>query len=287
MNRTYVKRNPKNLICNTIECKNWVSLKILGTEYEKKTYEQIGSKTEYIALSNGISLDEARERKKINIQRIKKDNPNVTEEEARILLERKNKPSTCSLEHYMERYGKEEGARLYRERCDKISRSATLEWHIQKYGDEDGRKIFFSEKNYTFPPRVSGPSILYVRNFLDDLGIDYQNEKIIKNNTELEKAFFQCDFFLPEQNIVIEFFGDYWHANPSVFKNPAFYNKSLKKTVDEIWKKDKIRLRGIEQELNCSILVLWESTAKSSKWSKEILHEHISFLTNTKTVLFI
>ena len=48
-----------------------------------------------------------------------------------------------------------------------------------------------------------------IKSFLDDLDIKYTQHKVIQI-----KHPYQCDFFLPKSNIIIEADGDYWHNYP-------------------------------------------------------------------------
>lgn len=64
------------------------------------------------------------------------------------------------------------------------------------------------------------------------------------------------DIYIPSKNLVIEYYGDYWHCNPKCYQ-PEFYNKSLKKTAFEIWKKDFNRETKIK-DLGYNFKVIWE-----------------------------
>lgn len=64
---------------------------------------------------------------------------------------------------------------------------------------------------------------------------------------------------------IIEFYGDFWHANPIYFKSDdkikAF---SINKTSEEIWTYDKQRIDFLES-IGYSVLVIWESDWKKNK----------------------
>ena len=42
-----------------------------------------------------------------------------------------------------------------------------------------------------------------------------------------------CDIFIPKLNLVIEYFGDYWHCNPKKYEE-NYFNKNKKMTAKEI-----------------------------------------------------
>lgn len=64
------------------------------------------------------------------------------------------------------------------------------------------------------------------------------------------------DIYIPSKNLVIEYYGDYWHCNPKCYQ-PEFYNKSLKKTSAEVWEKDLKRETKIK-DLGYNFKVIWE-----------------------------
>ena len=64
---------------------------------------------------------------------------------------------------------------------------------------------------------------------------------------------------------IIEFYGDFWHANPRYFKSDdkikAF---SINKTSEEIWTYDKQRIDFLES-IGYSVLIIWECDWKKNK----------------------
>ena len=42
------------------------------------------------------------------------------------------------------------------------------------------------------------------------------------------------DIFIPKYNLLIEYNGDYWHANPTKYK-ADYFNHKKNKTAQEIW----------------------------------------------------
>jgi G:T-mismatch repair DNA endonuclease (very short patch repair protein) len=74
---------------------------------------------------------------------------------------------------------------------------------------------------------------------------------------------FIYDIYLPKDNIVIEYNGDYWHCNPK--KYPADYRvpfpRPRLKTAQDIWKRDSFK-KYLAQKAGCKILIIWESDYK-------------------------
>jgi G:T-mismatch repair DNA endonuclease (very short patch repair protein) len=91
---------------------------------------------------------------------------------------------------------------------------------------------------------------LKVQDFLNRLDINYDTHR---NMLELERPY-QCDIFLPEQNVVIECDGDYWHGNLEVYDN--WNNLSQKQKVQKI--KDYLRTNELLYK-GFKVLRLWES----------------------------
>jgi len=74
------------------------------------------------------------------------------------------------------------------------------------------------------------------------------------------------DIYIPEKNLVIECFGDYWHMNPNKYF-PTDYNKSTKRTAQEQWEKDRKRRIFLESN-GYKVVELWESEITRRDYSK-------------------
>lgn len=114
---------------------------------------------------------------------------------------------------------------------------------------------------------------------LHDLNIEYQSEvhsKFIKFNDYLKKEYSPIvDILLNNYPIVIECYGDFWHANPKTYKhNDIFDTWEGKKTAQDIWDKDKSRIEQI-QSFGYTVIIIWESEFNKSidKTKKRILNE--------------
>lgn len=249
----------------SIECKNNISKRILGFPYDKKTYEYIGSKKEFLSLKYQIPESESVLLKNINLSSIEKLNPEISKEEAeKIYIEkiklRSSKP-TNNLLGFIKRHGEIEGRRLYNENCKKISYSNSIEYYIEKYGRKIGEDKWKIRNSYNV--KRLGSSISKASdNFslkITESGINFIKEyPIIKGKNGIT-----VDFFLPDYNVIIEFFGDYWHCNPKIY-NGDYYHKILKMTASQKWENDKNRINKILENKKNSVLVIWESTNISS-----------------------
>lgn len=65
-----------------------------------------------------------------------------------------------------------------------------------------------------------------------------------------------------DENIIIEFFGDYWHANPKKFKPEDIVHHKL--TAKQIWEYDKKRI-DILQSCGFIVIIIWQNDFKKNK----------------------
>jgi G:T-mismatch repair DNA endonuclease (very short patch repair protein) len=77
-----------------------------------------------------------------------------------------------------------------------------------------------------------------------------------KIKTKSGKLIF-ADIFIPEKNMIIEYFGDYWHCNPRKYK-PNYFHPHKKLYAKNIWSEDKKRKSKLE-ELGYKVIVVWEN----------------------------
>lgn len=113
-----------------------------------------------------------------------------------------------------------------------------------------------------------------VCNVLDGMDISYLNEKknlFYRYNEHLSRTYNPIpDIWIPNLRIVLEIYGNYWHANPSMYKptdiikadrHPYKINTGNFPTASDIWSHDKIRKDHIES-FGVQVHVLWESECK-------------------------
>jgi len=81
---------------------------------------------------------------------------------------------------------------------------------------------------------------------------------------------FVCDIFIPSLNMVIEFYGDYWHCNPSIYKIDYFH-KHKKKIASEIWEEDEIRVDYIKKR-GYNLHIIWEKEYKNPNYINVLLN---------------
>jgi hypothetical protein len=90
------------------------------------------------------------------------------------------------------------------------------------------------------------------------LQITHTRQFIIKYEEEGKKRRYFYDLFISELNLLIEFNGDYWHANPALYNAEDVLNyPSGQTTAAERWKKDE-RKKAVALERKYAIIVVWE-----------------------------
>ena len=168
-----------------------------------------------------------------------------SEEEAKELL--RNRQSTFTLEKCINKYGKEEGEKIFNNRQKRWINS--LKKNFERYGD--GRSVQ-SELAYTIIEKIC-----------NSLNINRPLREKWMFDSEKNRAY-AYDF--QYRNKIVEINGDYWHANPKIY-NEDFYNKSKQMTAEEIWLYDKLKYKHAESK-GYSVYVIWESD-----WNKDPQNE--------------
>lgn len=283
INLTYEINYDNGFSCGKQECKNKISLEILGCEYDSKKFEKIGSRAEYLSKLYKIEIKEANSLKyrtpKVKF-RCSLENfiSKYGESEGKRRYQKrideisKNSPKTrfsCSIQNFIKRYGLEIGTKKYNDRCEKISYTSSLDFFINKYGEDKGNLVW---KNKFKMNRTSDKSKI-ISEILSKLNIRYEIEKNIGSKF--------VDYFLTDYNIAIEYFGDYWHANPKIYES-NFFIKQIKMNAYEVWEKDKIRIDFIKNKID-SIIIIWEST----QISKELIEKTINDIKDKKITIYL
>jgi G:T-mismatch repair DNA endonuclease (very short patch repair protein) len=274
----------KGYMCGTDGCKNSISLDIIGTTYSPDTFEKIGSRKEYLSKLYKIDESEAM-LMKYDSSRIEFFDNSINsfvvkygEIEGKLRYDKRiegiicnhaGQKFPCTLDNFIERYGEIEGKLRYDKRCEKISYTSSKGYLIDKYGKVKADELW--KRKYK-TVRVSKSSKI-VGEILTHLNIEYETEKNIFGKF--------VDYYLPDYNMVIEFYGDYWHSNPKIYESD-YYVKQISMTSKEIWIKDSERLGIIKNGVD-SIIVIWES----SKINESLLLKVINEIFNKKTIMYI
>lgn len=89
-----------------------------------------------------------------------------------------------------------------------------------------------------------------------------------------------CDVYIPSLNLIIEYFGDYWHCNPKKYESD-FFNKKKSKFAWELWDYDKKKIDLIKS-YGYNLEVVWEGDLKlNNKLIELIIENYVTKLTST------
>lgn len=134
---------------------------------------------------------------------------------------------------------------LYAKAKARLKNLANSNW--DNYSEETRNRIITSWKKSTPRSKISEK----FKQLMISSGIE---------NFESEQLLF--GFFPDELNqqlkVVVEFYGDYAHANPKIYKDPDEYITLCKRTVLEQWNRDRKRL-GVFYKHGYTVIIVWES----------------------------
>jgi hypothetical protein len=182
----------------------------------------------------------------------------------------------CKLEYFVEKYGKEKGLEEYRRVCK--DKRITYDNFIKKYGENEGALKWISyvtKKNNNY----SGVSVELFYTLDEMYEISRINSRYgDKNNGELslnleiggEHKLVSLDYTLFDK--VIEFYGDFYHANPKRYREDDII---LTRPAKLIWEKNRKRIEAIEKA-GYKVKIVWEGDFY--KDPKRVISECLDFL---------
>lgn len=222
-----------------------------------------------------------------------------------------NKSRQVTLQNLVKRHGKSKGERIFKNYCEKQQYTNTLPYFIEKYGEEDGVKEYnrvCSEKAitlenmirvhgkekghrvfYNFKTSINKSTVSNIsQKFFEELEqlIEIENSIYFKKcNKEFviycenNKRQYLYDYYgkYNGKRFIIEFHGDIWHANPSIYSQndiPFQFIGEHQPTAKEIWEKD-IQKEKCVLKREYQMLIVWESEYLNDKTKtlKSILNE--------------
>ena len=162
------------------------------------------------------------------------------------------------IEYYLARgFSQEESNQMLAEHQTFFSKQIC----IDKYGFDEGMKIWQNRQiKWNNSLKKSGMylgiSQISVKLF-DRISETVYNLKYGKEEVCIKSQFrlYSVDCLNETNNRIIEFYGDYWHANPNKFTEDMILKKRL---VKNIWENDAQRISELN-ELGYKVLIVWES----------------------------
>jgi len=102
-----------------------------------------------------------------------------------------------------------------------------------------------------------------IQEILNKMGITYTTQFCLK--VDKMRRFY--DFLLVDIKLLIEVNGDYWHANPKLYKENDIlnYKKIGTRTAQDVWNKDKFK-KELAEKKGYSVVYIWESEIHDNKY---------------------
>ncbi len=141
------------------------------------------------------------------------------------------------------------------ERVKKISDAAKRKW--KRWIESDNETLYrllnsSRNKNYEIGGYKVNSIEYQIGLILSELKLNWKYEK----GFTFDKKCYLPDFYVDDKKLVIECYGDYWHANPNIFKETdKVYQK---RTSKDIWEYDRIKQKTFEYN-GYKYLYFWET----------------------------
>lgn len=211
-----------------------------------------------------------------NTYKYKKEHHGWSEQE----FDAYNKSRAVTIELMVERYGEEIGTQKWIDYCERQAYTNTLIYYTKKYGvDGEQKWLELNRQKAAGRPSQSPVSNLekeFVKRLSEyinkQLDYSYQTKQycVYTNN----RAYF---YDIVHNQRAIEFNGDYWHCNPSLYE-ANYYHQIMDLLAEDIWKRDKDKVEVLLKERDIKTLTVWERNyrldpeqeiKKAAKWIQE------------------
>lgn len=178
-----------------------------------------------------------------------------------------NESRAVTLENLIRRHGGEEGLKKWKSYCERQSKTKTKDYILSTYGEEELNRILNDRrKGMKSPKNYSKESQKFFDELDKILGEKYHTYYKTKNYEYDIKYNYNCyflDYYIEELKLCIEFNGDFWHANPKLYKPDDILNLlDHRITAKELWDKDFERIKILENKFNINTVIVWESDYK-------------------------
>lgn len=185
-----------------------------------------------------------------------------------------NRGKANTLEYWVNKLGEKLGTERYKKICFEKGKSNRIEYYIEKYGEEQGRKIFEERIKRISCSCESISSLSHrVEKILVKNSIKFESEFPLSNNGTTRFYDFKIGSYLLELN------GDYWHANPNIYKESDIihYPNGLFLKAKQVWDKDIFK-KQLGELYFYNVVYIWESDM--NKMSDKQLFRKIKALCN-------
>lgn len=181
---------------------------------------------------------------------------------------------TFTLEKCIEKYGEVEGRRKWENRQEKWAKIMKIKYENGEY-DKTPHNLLDSLSSQIEQEFVTKLHI--------EMGLDI-NESYNALSSKYQYSIYSCDYkrrFVYDfvyGNKIIEFNGDFWHANPNKYDADDYIRDG--NFAKDVWEKDAIKKKVAEGE-DFEFFVVWESEFR--KYPDETIRKCIEFINDIKT----
>jgi hypothetical protein len=188
-----------------------------------------------------------------------------------------NKNRAVTKKLMIQRYGKIEGLQKWQHYLEKQRFTNSREYFIEKWGEQEGNERFErfckARANVQIQTSVSMESQEFFNAIYDELKKRGVNNKIWYHSInkeypiQTENGIRRVDYYDETIGLVIEYNGDYWHANPRKYNwDSTFTRGGMPLNAKEIWISDELKKQQTISILNIQDYeVVWEMDYKRSK----------------------
>ena len=175
-----------------------------------------------------------------------------------------NQKKAITFENLSKKYGETEATNRINNWKISLSQHGNKKYYIEKYGEEWYKDLL--KRSTGKGTSYSAEGVEFCKEIISFLPGDNEfeiyygeNEYIFYTELDFPKLILP-DLLLksPKLNIVFEFYGDYWHKNPKIYKEED-------PTVKERWEFDKKRISILQDKFNCKVFVCWEDDYKNNR----------------------
>lgn len=225
---------------------------------ENPIKNQNGFRSEEMRKKISLGRKEFNNKRKLELNGINVDHDNIKKleydqryGEGKYDSLKKRMKGVFSLEWFIKKYGEIDGSQKYHERCENIKKTT----HFKTY-------------NLTNNSNISKISQKLFDMLYDDDELNLKDERVYYHNLNHEHACYtgrNFDFVVLNRKKIIEFNGDKFHANPTIYTEEDTPNPFLPQLkAAQIWEDDYNKIK-LATDKGFSVLVIWESEFKNNE----------------------
>jgi len=209
-----------------------------------------------------------------------------------------NSSRAVTVENLVKRWGLEKGVAKWEEYCEKQKITKSQEYVVERYGQEywdelckikskPHNAILLAEKeNITIDQAVEKIAARFGSAWVSNLEIEFVKhlERQIGaiEHSNLSKPYGKWNhetdsyvvYDIKHNDCIIEFNGDYWHANPEIYSE---HDEIRNVSARDIWAKDEKKLE-IARKSGYRVYVVWEKNYRSNK--EKTIQEVVKWIQN-------